>query len=87
MQVYVQPFIWGDFDSGRFEGTSLVVPKSTTIGQLKNMKIFDGGRRNCPPDSFTLKNVATGTAFQDDAVVGLMAYSGDNKLSFDVHYR
>ena len=66
-------------------GTRLEVTKSTTIGQLKNMEIFDRGRRKCLPDAFTLGDYETGKKLEDDITVASIApnYSnGDRCLNF-----
>ena len=46
------------------------VKKSTRIEDLKKMKIFDGGRRKCPPHSFTLGDPNTGKKLEDDDTLG-----------------
>ena len=63
-------------------GTDLRLKKSMTIGELKNMKIFDGKRRKCPPDSFTLGDRVTGKKLEDDVTLGSLApYLQDGTVS------
>ena len=77
MQVSVYDYCW-DKDN-RCEGTWLEVAKSTTIGQLKNMMIFDDGKIQCPPDSFSLRDYMSEKKLEDDVTVGSIApyYSND----------
>ena len=62
------PYWWNE--DNRCAGLDMVVMKSTTIGELKTMEIFEGGRRKCPPHSFTLADCKTGKKLEDDVIVG-----------------
>ena len=48
----------------------------TTIGQLKTMKIFDGGKRQFPPDSFTLGDYWGSKELNDSATVESLTPGG-----------
>ena len=66
--MHINPYCWDG--SNNFNGTWLKVTRSTTIGQLKTREIFNGGRRKCPSDSFTLGESTTGKDLRDDTTVG-----------------
>ena len=73
---------WG-YIAGYSE-TWLEVRLSTTIGELKKMKIFDAGRRKCPPHSFTLRDAVTGRELEDDDTLASIQpnRNGDRWLNF-----
>ena len=73
------------YDGNWCSGTELEVRLSTTIGELKKMKIFDNGRRKCPPDSFTLADAKTQKELaDDDTVAGIPPFgsAGNGWLNF-----
>ena len=66
-QVFIGPYRWDTKNS--YIWTEMRVAGRTTIGELQTMKIFEGGIRQCPPDSFTLGDCWGSKELKDDATV------------------
>ena len=81
LQVHIEAYRWDEQDSCK--DTYLQVTKATTIGELKGMKIFDGGRDSYPPEYFTLGKLPLREELDDDVVLSSIHTPGkDVELCF-----
>ena len=69
--------------NAKYENTEVRVPLKTKIGELKKMRIFQGGQESYDADKFTLEH--EGVELRDECTLGSICSPGSKELRLEVH--